>query len=239
MKISLCIPLFNEQKILIKTMDEISSYMKGRFGEDYEVIYVDDGSTDESLEILTRKKDAKTKVISYRPNRGKGYAVRSGMLSASGEIVIFTDCDLAYGTDVIGKFFDEMERDGSIECLIGSRALHPLGYDGYTSIRRLLSKSYLRFLSVYAGLRPSDSQCGIKAFRQTAAQSIFSRAEVDRFAFDLEVILLAQRLGMKISEHPVRILNHRPSTVHFVKDSVRMVKDVRKIKKRIKKIKKK
>ncbi len=236
MKISLCIPLFNEQKILIKTMDEVSSYMKGRFGEDYEVIYVDDGSTDESLEILTRKKDAKTKVISYRPNRGKGYAVRSGMLSASGEIVIFTDCDLAYGTDVIGKFFDEMERDGSIECLIGSRALHPLGYDGYTPIRRLLSKSYLRFLSLYAGLRPSDSQCGIKAFRQTAAQSIFSRAVVDRFAFDLEVILLAQRLGMKISEHPVRILNHRPSTVHFIRDSVRMVRDVRKIKNRIKKI---
>lgn len=237
MKISLCIPLFNEQKILTKTMDEVSSYMKGRFGEDYEVIYVDDGSTDESLEILTRKKDAKTKVISYRPNRGKGYAVRSGMLSASGEIVIFTDCDLAYGTDVIGKFFDEMERDGSIECLIGSRALHPLGYDGYTPIRRLLSKSYLRFLSLYAGLRPSDSQCGIKAFRQTAAQSIFSRAEVDRFAFDLEVILLAQRLGMKISEQPVRILNHRPSTVHFVRDGVRMVRDVRKIKNRIKKIK--
>lgn len=237
MKISLCIPLFNEQKILIKTMDEVSSYMKGRFGEDYEVIYVDDGSTDESLEILDRKKDAKTKVISYRPNRGKGYAVRSGMLSASGEIVIFTDCDLAYGTEVIGKFFDEMERDGSIECLIGSRALHPLGYDGYSSIRRLLSKGYLRFLSLYAGLRPSDSQCGIKAFRQTAAQSIFSRAEVDRFAFDLEVILLAQRLGMKISEHPVRILNHRESTVHFVKDSVRMVRDVRKIKNRIKKIK--
>lgn len=238
MKISLCIPLYNEEKILERTMDEISSFMEKRFGREYEVIYIDDGSSDRSLEILNRKKDAQTKVLSYTPNRGKGYAVRMGMLSAIGDTVVFTDCDLAYGTEIVGEFFEHLQQKPSDDLLIGSRALHPLGYEGYTPFRKLLSRGYLRFLSVYGGLRLSDSQCGIKAFRREAAQKIFSLAEVDRFAFDLEIVLLARHLGKEIAEYPVKIVRHRPSTIRFFRDSTKMLRDVRRIKKRIRSLKK-
>ncbi len=234
MKISLCIPLYNEEKIIEKTMDELSLSLKERFGEDYEVIYIDDGSTDKSLDLLKKKQDGHTRIVSYLPNRGKGCAVRTGVLQARGEIVLFTDCDLAYGSEIIGEFFGYMEKNPSVDVLIGSRSKHPEGYAGYTLPRKLLSKGYLRFLSVYGGLGLSDSQSGIKAFRREAAQKIFSLAEVDRFAFDLEIILIARRLGRRIEEYPVKIVNHRPSTIHFFRDSVRMIRDVRKIKKRIK-----
>ena len=237
MKLSLCIPLYNEEKILAATMDEVSAYMKEHFGEDYEVIYIDDGSSDESLRILNEKKDANTRVVSYRPNRGKGCAVRTGILEAMGEIVIFTDCDLAYGCEIVGAFLEHMEKHPELDALIGSRSLHPEGYEGYTFGRKLLSKGYLRFLSIYGGLGLSDSQSGIKGFRREMAHRVFSLATVDRFAFDLEVILLTRRLGGKIGEYPVKIINHRPSTIHFFRDSTRMIRDVRKIKKRIKKLK--
>ena len=237
MKVSLCIPLYNEEKILKATMDEVSAYMKDRFGEDYEVVYIDDGSCDRSLEILRENEDGHTRIVSYHPNRGKGCAVRTGILAAEGEIIIFTDCDLAYGTEIVGAFYDHLSEHDEIDALIGSRSRHPEGYEGYTFGRKLLSKGYLRFLSVYGGLGLSDSQSGIKAFRRETAQKVFSLATVDRFAFDLEIILLTRRLGGRIGEYPVKIINHRPSTIHFFRDSMRMLRDVRKIKKRIKRLK--
>lgn len=237
MKISLCIPLFNEEKILADTMDAVKEYMDGRFGEDYEVIYMDDGSSDASLRILEEKKDLHTRIVSYQPNRGKGYAVRMGMLAAEGDTVIFTDCDLAYGLEIVGDFYDHMEKNPELSALIGSRSLHPEGYEGYTFTRKLLSKGYLKVISVYGGLGLSDSQGGIKAFRREVAHKVFSLATVDRFAFDLEIILLTRKLGGKIGEYPVKIINHRPSTIHFFRDSTRMLRDVRRIKKRVKHLK--
>ena len=236
MKISLCIPLYNEEKILSDTMNSVSAYMKNRFVEDYEIIYIDDGSADRSLEILNEKKDENTRIVSYSPNRGKGCAVRTGVLEAKGDIVIFTDCDLAYGCEIVGDFYEHMENHPDLDALIGSRSKHPEGYEGYTFLRKLLSKGYLKFISIYGGLKLSDSQSGIKAFRRETAHKAFGLATVDRFAFDLEIILLTRRLGKKIGEYPVKIINHRPSTIHFFRDSMRMVRDVRKIKKRVKKI---
>jgi dolichyl-phosphate beta-glucosyltransferase len=236
MKISLCIPLYNEEKIIADTMDAVSIYMKNRFCEDYEIINIDDGSTDRSLEILHEKKDEHTRIVSYSPNRGKGCAVRTGVLAAEGDTVIFTDCDLAYGCEIVGEFYDHMQKNSELDALIGSRSRHPEGYEGYTFFRKLLSKGYLKFISIYGGLKLSDSQSGIKAFRREIAHRVFGLATVDRFAFDLEIILLTRRLGGKIGEYPVKIINHRPSTIHFFRDSMRMIKDVRKIKKRVKKI---
>ena len=237
MKISLCIPLYNEEKILPQTMDAVSAYMSERFGEDYEIIYINDGSSDASASILGEKKDERVHAIGYQPNRGKGFAVRTGVLAARGDVVIFTDCDLAYGLDIIGEFYDHMIEHTELDALIGSRSLHPEGYEGYTFGRKVLSKGYLKFISIYGGLGLSDSQSGIKAFRREMARKAFSLATVDRFAFDLEIILLVRKHGGRIGEFPVKIINHRPSTIHFFKDSTRMIRDVRRIKKRVKKIK--
>ena len=109
------------------------------------------------------------------------------------------------------------------------------GYDGYTFLRKLASKTYIKVIALAAGFKLTDSQCGIKGFRSSVAKKIFSNCEVDRFAFDLEVIMIATKLGATIAEMPVKIINHRESTVHVFRDSIKMLRDVHTMKKRIKK----
>ncbi|MBP3293301.1 MAG: glycosyltransferase, partial [Clostridia bacterium] len=167
-------------------------------------------------------------------NRGKGHAVRLGMQAAQGDLCLFTDCDLAYGTDIIPAMANRMSSSPA-DVLIGSRAIAEDGYAGYTLARKLASKAYVRLLALSAGFRYTDSQCGIKLFRREAAKKIFSLAETDGWAFDFELLLLADKLGCKIEEYPVKVLNHRESKIHLISDSLKMAGDVRKIKKRIEK----
>jgi dolichyl-phosphate beta-glucosyltransferase len=156
------------------------------------------------------------------------------MLEAQGDIVMFTDADLAYGTEVIKRVYDTLSASDA-NMLIGSRNLSEDGYEGYTLLRKLMSKIYIKVLCVVGGFKLSDSQCGCKAYKGEAVKEIFGRCKVDGFAFDFESILWAQKLGYKIVEMPVKIVNHRESTVNVVKDTVRMLGDLRKMKKRIKK----
>lgn len=239
MKISLCIPVYNEEKILPDTIEQLSRYMSEAFVEDYEIIFVSDGSRDRSPELISAAADAsggKIRAICYEPNRGKGCAVRTALLAAEGEIAIFTDCDLAYGCDVVREFYDRMIAEPELGMLIGSRALHPEGYEGYTAMRRLVSKTYVKVLSVWGGLKLTDSQSGIKAFRRSVARAVFSRCEVDRFAFDFEAILIADAFGVKIGEQPVKIVNHRESTVRIFHDSIEMLRAISRMKKRIRRL---
>lgn len=238
MKVSLVIPMYNEEKILPDTMEELSREMERMFGGDYEILYVSDGCTDASEALVTShgQADPRTRLLSYHPNRGKGCAVRTGVCAAQGELVIFTDCDLAYGCDVIGEFAAYLENHPDCGVVIGSRSRHPEGYAGYTRTRRWMSRLYLRLLSLFAGLRQSDSQSGIKGFRRAAGQEIFGRCETDRFAFDLECLMIARRLGFKIDEIPVKIERHRPSTIHFFRDTMRMLRDIFRIRRRVGKI---
>ena len=240
MKISLCIPAYNEEKILPETIKTVSEFMRETFVDDYEIIFVSDGSRDRTPDILKAaegESGGKLRAICYEPNRGKGCAVRTGVLAAEGDIVIFTDCDLAYGCEVVRDFYDRMIAEPGIGMLIGSRAIHPEGYAGYTATRKIVSKTYVKLLSVWGGLRLTDSQSGIKAFRRPIARAIFSRCEVDRFAFDFEAILIADALGVNIGEHPVTIVNHRESTVRIFHDSVEMLRAISRMKKRIKSLK--
>lgn len=104
--------------------------------------------------------------------------------------------------------------------VIGSRNLSKDGYAGYTALRRLMSKVYIRVLCFVGGFQLSDSQCGCKGFRREAVQAIFPHCEVDGFAFDFESILWAQKLGVGITEMPVKIINHRESKVRVLRDTV-------------------
>lgn len=225
--------MYNEQSIIKENAKIISDYMEENF-EDYEIIFSDDGSIDGCGDIVRKMNLPNTKVIRNDVNMGKGYAVRMAMLESTGDVVMFTDADLAYGTDVIGRVRDEFARSQGIDILIGSRNLSADGYEGYTFLRKLASKAYIKVLCMTGGFKLSDSQCGCKAFSGDAVKKIFPRCEVNRFAFDLECILWANKYGMKISEMPVKIINHRDSTVNVFRDSFKMIGDVRRMKKRIK-----
>ena len=234
MKISLIIPMYNESNIIKNTANELHRYMSEKF-EDYEILFSNDGSKDTCGEDVKSLNLPNTRIVGYEVNRGKGCAIREGVMQATGDIIMFTDADLAYGTEVIGRAYDFFNNNLEADMLIGSRNLDKDGYEGYTLTRKLMSKLYIKVLCVAGGFKLSDSQCGCKAFRAKAAKDIFSRCTVDGFAFDFEVILFAGKLGYKISEMPVKVINHRESTVHVFKDTVKMLVDLKRIKKQVKK----
>lgn len=234
MKITLLIPMYNEEKIVKDTLAEVTAYMKETFSEDYEILFVNDGSVDSCAALVSECNDPSVRLVSYEQNRGKGHAIRTGVEAACGDVIFFTDCDLAYGCDVIREFYDVLAAEGGPDVAVGSRPKHPEGYAGYTFLRRLVSRAYLLVLRLFGGLKLSDSQCGCKGFRKETAKRIFSHCEIDRFAFDFEAILIAQRMGATFREIPVTVKRHGESKVHIVKDTIRMLRDLRTMKKRIK-----
>ena len=237
MKISVIIPMYNEEKIIKNTAKELYEYMTKRFGEgEFEVIFSNDGSTDASADEVRALGYPEIKLTGYEKNRGKGCAVRTAMLEAEGKFVMFTDADFAYGTEVIGKLYECYETNHSSGLFIGSRNVGDGGYDGYTFLRKLMSKTYIKVLCIAGGFKLTDSQCGCKGFTGEACKKIFSLCSVDGFAFDLEAIMIADKMGYKIEEIPVKIINHRESKINVVKDTLKMLNDFRKIKARVKKL---
>ena len=234
MEISVCIPMYNESERIADTARELSEYMAKNFS-DYEILFSDDGSTDGCADIVRSLELPCVRVVGYRNNRGKGCAVRTAFLEAHGDFVMFTDADLAYGTEVIRRAYDERLAHPEAGLVIGSRNLDKDGYSGYTFLRRVASKAYIFLLGIVGGFRLSDSQCGCKGFTHDAVHKIFPRCEVDGFAFDFEAILWAGKLGIGIVKMPVKVINHGSSKVHVLRDSLKMLKDLHRMKKRISK----
>ncbi len=238
--------MFNEKDIIESCASSLSSALE-EFSEkhraEYEIIFSDDGSTDGSGDIILRYKE-KTKLphgvirlVSSAKNCGKGHAVRLGMLEADGDYMLFTDSDLAYGTAAVCDILDMISSpDNTSDIVIGSRAASNDGYRGYSTARKIASKTYVKFLSAFAGFDHTDSQCGIKAFRKDAAKKLFGCAKECGWAFDFEILLLAKEFGISVDEYPVSVINHRESKIHLLHDSLKMLSDVRQIKKRIKNI---
>lgn len=238
--ISVVIPMYNEESIAEESMRTLCSAMDKMFKDGYEVVVSDDGSTDRTAETVRGLAGElpHLRLTSYPDNRGKGSAVREGILATVGDVVLYTDCDLAYGTDMIGTMEAKLRADGS-DAVLGSRNLSADGYAGYTFLRRLASKIYIKVLCIAAGFRHSDSQCGIKCFRGDVAREVFSKCQINSFAFDLEALMVAEHFGYRVTEQAVTIINHRESTskVHLVKDTLKMLRDIRGIKKRLKTMK--
>lgn len=236
MKISVVIPMYNEESIVEDAVRTLDAQLCADFGVgEYEILFVSDGSQDScqaKAQAMMADHPA-LRVLGYENNRGKGHAVRTGMLAAEGDFVLFTDCDLAYGTEIIAKF-QKAFAQGDKDIYIGSRTIDKSGYEGYTFKRKVMSKVYIKYLNLVAGFRHSDSQCGIKGFSQKAAKTVFAACECDRWAFDLEALLLAEDMGFTVGELPVKIINHRESKINPIHDAMQMTKEVRAIKKRLK-----
>ncbi len=240
MELSIIIPMYNERAIAADCVRTLTEAMENVcLPGGYEILFSDDGSSDNCGDIVEKTArelsltNGIVKVVRAEKNRGKGHAVRLGMLSSVGNVCVFTDCDLAYGTDMIPEMLTHLRELKTTDVLIGSRAIAKDGYAGYTFLRKIASKAYVWLLCTAAGFRCSDSQCGIKMFRGDAARKIFALAEVDGWAFDFEALLLAEKLGYSIAEHPVTVINHRESKIHLLRDSLKMASDVRKIRKRV------
>lgn len=232
MKLSVVIPAYNESSIIEDTLRTVTARLE-QMEADYELILVDDGSTDDTAEKVRAFEGPKVRLAGYQPNRGKGCAVRTGMLAAKGDYVVCTDADLAYGLENIPDMLKKLENTGA-DLVIGSRRLSGDGYQNYPPLRLVASKVFGAMVRVFSGL-PYDTQCGIKAYRRAAAQDIFSKCATDGFAFDFEVLLRAQRLGLRVEQEAVSIVNHRESKINILRDSMRMFRDIFRIRRQVNK----
>lgn len=230
MDISLVIPAYNESGIIMDTIQTVSARLAELTAE-YEVLVVDDGSTDGMAELVRGCGDPRVRLEGYASNRGKGCAVRTGMLAAQGDLILCTDADLAYGVDVFAGLLERL-RTGEADLVIGSRRMGGEGYKNYPPLRILMSKCFGLLSHMISGL-PYDTQCGIKAYRWQAARAIFSRCTTDGFSFDFEVLMRADKLGLKVEQFPVSVINFRESKVNVIRDSARMFRDVFRIRKKV------
>ena len=238
--VSVVIPMYNEELNIARTLEELNNALSAS-GLDYEIIFSNDGSTDASADIVSEYASSHSgiRLVGGSENHGKGHAVRQGVLAANGEHIVFTDCDLAYGTDNIIKMLSELE-SSEYDLVIGSRAICRTGYEGYTFFRKIASKCYLAFIKLACGFSQTDSQCGIKGFKREAAKRIFSFCETDGFAFDLEVLMLASAFHYSIKEMPVSICRHSEATskISPLKDAFKMLSNIGKIKKHVRSVSK-
>lgn len=243
MKISICIPMYNEILTVGSTAEALKNEMERYCREsknECEIIFSCDGSTDGSYDAVPigiygdKLFPVEIKRVRSEINQGKGAAVRRAVAASTGDIVMYTDCDLAYGTAPIPEAIKTLISE-DCDILLGSRRIHPDGYKGYTAMRKAASKIYISILTAFAGFKLSDSQCGFKVFRGDCARSLFADCSCDGWAFDFEALALAEKKRCVLREFPVSIVNHRESRVNIVRDSLKMISEILRIKKRIKK----
>ncbi|MBE0477713.1 glycosyltransferase family 2 protein [Candidatus Aerophobetes bacterium] len=216
MHLSIIIPAYNEEKRLCRTLLEINSYILAQPYES-EIIVVNDGSTDRTNELVEAMlpKIKNLRFIDNRQNHGKGYAVRQGMLQAKGEHRLFTDADNSTSIDHIEKMWPLFER--GFDIVIGSRDAK----DAEGACQVVAQPSWKRFLGnlgnigiqLFALWGVWDTQCGFKALTRSVAEDIFKRCKINSWAFDVEVLVLARKLGYKVGVIPVYWIDSSGSKV--------------------------
>ena len=208
--LSIIIPAFNEEKRLPATLERLKSYLASSPYRDAEILVVDDGSRDGTVAAAER---AGARVLRNPGNRGKGYSVRNGMLDGNGAWLLFTDADLSAPIDELPKLFDAATRSGA-RVAFGSRAVdRSLVGVHQAPLREYAGRFFNLVMRMATGLPYLDTQCGFKLFEREAAREIFSRQRIERFGFDVEVLFIAQRLGIPAVEVPVRWDNVEGSKV--------------------------
>jgi dolichyl-phosphate beta-glucosyltransferase len=227
--LSIIIPAYNEEKRLARTLSRIRDYLaaQGLGPEQVEVIVVDDGSTDRTIQIAQEweQQFPGLRVVLNGKNHGKGYSVRHGMFEARGGVALFTDADLSSPIEESEKLFAAI-RAGS-DVAIGSRAIDRSLISVHQSpFREVAGMIFNGFVRLLTGLPLEDTQCGFKAFLTEPSRIIFVQQKIEGFGFDPEILFLAKRHGLKISEVPVRWAHDPATKVHVFRDSLQMLVDL-------------
>jgi len=235
--VSIVIPAYNEAKRLGSSLEAVNNHLVDQRIK-AEVILVDDGSTDATAdvagEIFSRfDKTVRGRVIRYEQNVGKGYAVRTGMLAADGEVTLFSDADLSTPISEMEKLLTPIRNDEA-DVVFGSRALDRSLIGNHQPWRREQGgKIFNLIVRILAGLPFWDTQCGFKAFRTELFRPLLEVARIDRFGFDVELLVIANFAGLRLMELPVRWNHSEGSKVSVLRDSVRMIKEVREIRRNL------
>jgi len=222
--LSLVVPAYNEQGRLPSTIEKLQSFLaKAPFP--CEVLVVDDGSADGTAAVVEEAMAGFPELRLLRePHRGKGHAVRRGMLAAEGQYVMFCDADFSMPVEETLQFPAAI--DASHQVAIGSREVKGARRIGEPRYRHLMGRVFNLIVRVLTIPGLQDTQCGFKCFSRKAALDIFGRQVIDGFGFDVEVLYLARKLGYGITEVPVSWYYSPSSRVDPVRDTLRMIGDV-------------
>lgn len=230
--LSLVFPAYNEELRLPRSLEKTVAYLK-RQSYSSEIIVVDDGSSDRTADGARSVLDPSGipfKVISLDTNRGKGFAVKTGMEAAAGEYVFFSDSDLSTPIEELERLLPLLEKEYDVA--IGSRGMK----ESKLEVRQPFLREYggrslnlLVQLIAMPGIK--DTQCGFKGFRAVAAKQITSRQKLSGYSFDVEILYIARKLGMKIAEVPITWRNDPATKVSAVREGIKIVIDSFRIRK--------
>jgi len=221
--VSLVIPAYNAAAVLAASLERAEAWLAG-LGRASELIVVDDGSTDGTARILAEFAP-RVRVLRHHPNRGKGYAVRRGMLAARGRVRAFLDAGQTYPVENIAALLAAVEAGADVA--IGSRVHRDSAVSPRQAARRVAGRAFNVLVRAAVVRGYGDTQAGIKAMTAAAAEALFGRARADGFAFDVELLYLARRLGLRIAEVGIRCqYGDEPSTLRLLRHGAGMVREV-------------
>ena len=225
---SLVIPAYNEERRLPTSIRDIRAFFSG-ITDQFEVLIMVEKSTDRTVEVATEaaRGEPRIEVVDNKVQRGKGYAVRTGMLRARGDIVFFMDADLSTPLAEVLVFLAHFAQNPSTDMVIGSRRHAESKIVKRQSLfRQSLGRAFNKFVKLLSVKGIDDTQCGFKAFRAKPSREIFSRQTINGFAFDVEMLMIAEELGYKIDVLPVRWVNSPDSKVRILIDPLKMLWDL-------------
>ncbi|GAC1658647.1 MAG: glycosyltransferase family 2 protein [Acidobacteriaceae bacterium] len=222
---SIVIPAYNESQRLGPTLDKVLAFVAEQ-GWESEILVVNDGSKDNTVEIVNAYSQnyPNVRLVQNPGNRGKGYAVKNGMLHANGDIMLMTDADLSSPIEECTKLFNAIEAGADVA--IGSRWIDPsLQTVRQPWFRQIGGRGLNVLIRLILALRFKDTQCGFKAFSRSAAQQLFPLQQVERWGFDPELLFLAKRFGLQTDEVGVHWANDERTKLHPFRDAIRILTD--------------
>ena len=223
-RLSVVVPAYREEAVVAAAVARLREGLADVAATGgVEVVVVDDGSPDATAARATAA--GADRVIRLFPHRGKGAAVRTGALAASGAVVAFCDADLTYGPDQVRRLMEKVEAGWDVA--VGSRRhVDTVTLVRARRIREVTGRAFSAFTAAAVLRRRHDTQCGVKAFSGEAARAVFGRSRVDGFAFDVELFVIAARLGLSLTEVAVELTNSGASSVRLGRDTLLMLRDV-------------
>lgn len=224
--LSVIIPAYNEEKRLLSTLRSVHDFLSSE-DPPFEIIVVDDGSSDGTCDVVRNfaNDHCSIRLISHSPNRGKGYSVRKGIEAGLGDFLLINDADGASPIEEVRRL-EKAISDGA-DIAIGSRAIQ----DHETAVtahphRKFMGNTFNKVVQTLLLPGIHDTQCGFKLFRKEQGQNLFSKAKLNRYAFDVEILYLARLSNYKVSEIPINWQNVHGSKVNIVLDPLRMLNEI-------------
>ena len=219
--VSIIYPVFNEEKRLRKTFLDIIKFEKSNKFLKKEYIFVNDGSSDQTLSIIKNEfknnKNIKVKLVSYNKNRGKGYALKKGVQIAKNDWVLTTDADCSVSNFQLIKWIKKKYLDQNNLIYFGSRNL-PLSIVKKKTLRKIVGSIFKFTISFFFNIKISDTQCGFKLYKLNTARKIFRKISIHDYMHDIEICIIAKKLNIKIKDLPLKWTHVDQSKINFIQD---------------------